>query len=137
MTQYGYDEEWLEKVYHLICPYCEYPMVKPHLGKRKCLRCDFELYGPPKTVAFIIIEPEVEFPKEDHCPECKSPDLFYEAEEKETVCLSCGLVVQGSQHYTGYEKIEYPFGHHYDFSKVRLRENEHYWKKLKENPKSF
>ena len=65
MTEYAYDEEWLNNVYRLACPYCEYSMIKPRLGKRKCQRCDFELYGPPKTVAFAIIEPKIEFPKEE------------------------------------------------------------------------
>lgn len=114
MTRYVEDPEWLNQINKLTCPYCEYSLHKPHQNKRSCQRCDFELYGDPRAAAYKIIESQIKPLNEDHCPECESKNLFFEKKERETVCQDCGLVVKGSQHYTGYERIRYPFGHHYE-----------------------
>lgn len=124
MTEYVEDTEWLDQIKKQTCPYCEFSLIKPYSNMKKCTKCDFELYGNPENLAYKIKEPPVEPLKENECPECAekkkhnesiiSTNLFYEKKERETVCLECGLVVKGSQHYTGLTKIDYPLGHHYE-----------------------
>ena len=112
--EYVEDVEWKNYLKNNQCPYCENQLTKHRKGKHTCNRCKLTLLGDPFLLSFKIKEVKIEPIKEDHCPECKSPDLHLEEEERETVCLSCGLVVKGSQHYTGYTMIKYPFGHHYE-----------------------
>ena len=112
LTEYIEDLKYLEKILkEKKCPYCDYSLHKPYLTKRECQRCDFVLLGNPRYVSYKIKVKPFDFNvKEDQCPECKSTDLFYEKAERELVCLTCGLVLKGTHPYSGYEKINYPFG---------------------------
>jgi ribosomal protein L37AE/L43A len=118
LTEYQEDLKFLEKILkEKKCPYCDYSLRKPYQAKRECKRCDFTLYGNPKLVAFKTKEPSFDWSiKEDHCPECQSTDLFYEEDQRELVCLGCGLVLKGSNYYCTYIKIDYPFGHFIDLN---------------------
>ena len=46
------------------------------------------------------------------CPDCKNDDLLADETHKEIYCSKCGLILKGTQRYSGgHTRIIYPFGH--------------------------
>ena len=68
----------------------------------------------------IKVKPEKNRPIDDSsCPECNGKDFEYYSKHDETICKSCGLVLQGPPGYSGYIQLYYPWGHVYDTGEIQ------------------
>lgn len=82
------------EAYHCIsCPVFDEHLYDEHFLEHDCTRREDV--------------PEEQY---DICPECNNTQLHEDEYTGETICLACGLILEGPYPYTAGVALEYPYG---------------------------
>jgi hypothetical protein len=114
---YKWSEDFYQLINNGICPVCNTKTIIKAGTEINCLICDLNILGSPETIAYYEDIPAEEIPaptNQNICPECEGIKFQHDFKRDETVCMACGLVVEGPPAYSAYVQIKYPFNYTFD-----------------------